>query len=42
MEDDYTVLEKLGEGSFGKVFKVLSKKDGENYALKQVNYNEDK
>jgi len=28
----------LGEGSFGKVYKVKSKKDGKFYACKEINY----
>ena len=26
----------LGEGAFGKVFKVLSRRDGQYYAIKQM------
>ena len=33
---DFDVLNKLGEGAFGQVFKVKRKKDGKQYALKKV------
>lgn len=33
---DFDVLNKLGEGAFGQVFKVKRKKDGKEYALKKV------
>lgn len=36
--DDYTQLSLLGQGSFGKVYKVQSKKDGKYYACKEINY----
>lgn len=36
--DDYTQLSLLGQGSFGKVYKVQSKKDGKYYAMKEINY----
>ena len=36
--DDYKILELLGSGSFGKVFKCQSKKDGQFYAVKEINY----
>ena len=31
---DYTILKRLGEGSFGEV--VLAKKNGEQFAIKQI------
>lgn len=34
---DYEVLEELGKGEYGQVFKVKNKKDGFFYALKKVN-----
>ena len=33
---DFDVLNKLGEGAFGQVFKVKRKQDGEEYAWKKV------
>ena len=33
---DFDVLNKLGEGAFGQVFKVKRKVDGKEYALKKV------
>ena len=33
---DFDVLNKLGEGAFGQVFRVKRKKDGKEYALKKV------
>ena len=35
--DDFEVLMKLGEGAFGKVFKVRSKLDNNIYAMKKLN-----
>ena len=34
---DYDVLDELGKGEYGQVFKVKNKKDGQLYALKRVN-----
>ncbi|KAL5480049.1 hypothetical protein EMCRGX_G023667 [Ephydatia muelleri] len=34
-EQCFDVIEKLGEGSFGEVFKVRSKEDGQLYAVKR-------
>ena len=34
---DYEVLEELGRGEYGQVFKVHNKKDKSIYALKKVN-----
>ncbi|CAL5975686.1 Kinase [Hexamita inflata] len=36
--DDYIQLGLLGEGSFGKVYKVQSKKDNAYYAMKEISY----
>lgn len=33
---DFSVLAKLGEGSFGEAFKVRSKIDGQLYAVKKA------
>ena len=33
---DFDVVNKLGEGAFGQVFKVKRKADGKEYALKKV------
>lgn len=33
---DFDVLNKLGEGAFGQVFKVKRKVDGQVYAMKKV------
>ena len=38
--DDFEVLMKLGEGAFGKVFKVRSKLDNNIYAMKKLNIHE--
>ncbi len=35
---DFEVLEQLGSGSFGKVFKVRSKKDQREYVWKEIDY----
>ena len=35
--DDFEILRKLGEGAFGRVFKVRSKKNNKVYAMKQLN-----
>ena len=34
---DYEVLDELGKGEYGQVFKVQNKKDRQIYALKKVN-----
>ena len=34
---DYEVLEELGRGEYGQVFRVRNKKDNQIYALKKVN-----
>ena len=33
---DYKIIEKIGQGGFGCVFKVMNKKDEKIYALKQI------
>ena len=38
--DDFEIIDKLGEGSFGMVLKVRSKVDNKIYALKRVNLKE--
>ena len=38
-EDDFEVLQVLGNGTFGKVLKVKSKKNQEIYAMKKVDKN---
>ena len=35
--EDFEILQKLGEGQFGKVFKVISKLNNKVYAMKTVN-----
>ena len=35
--DDFEILKKLGEGAFGKVFKVRSKRNNKIYAMKRLN-----
>ncbi len=35
--EDFEILQKLGEGQFGKVFKVISKLNNKVYAMKMVN-----
>ena len=34
--DDFEKISELGKGSFGSVYKVKRKKDGEVYALKNI------
>ncbi len=34
---DYEVLDQLGRGEYGQVFKVKNKRNGQIYALKKVN-----
>ena len=38
--DDFEILRKLGEGAFGKVFKVRSKINNKVYAMKKLNIKE--
>ena len=33
---NFQKIEKIGEGGYGKVFKVLSKKDNKYYAMKKI------
>jgi NIMA (never in mitosis gene a)-related kinase len=35
---DFQILGRLGEGSFGEVFKVKRIEDGEIYAMKKVTF----
>ena len=35
-EDDFTRLQKLGQGSFGVVYMVKRKQDGKMYVLKVI------
>ena len=39
-EADYTFLETVGEGGYGKVYKVVSKKDHQTYAVKKVRFDQ--
>jgi NIMA (never in mitosis gene a)-related kinase 1/4/5 len=34
--DDFTIVTKLGSGTFSEVFKVTRNSDGKEYALKKV------
>lgn len=34
--NDFQILNKIGEGSFGEAYKVLSKIDGNIYAIKKA------
>ena len=36
---DYEVLNSIGEGSFGKVYKIRNKKSSELFAMKEINKN---
>ena len=33
---EYTIIQELGKGGFGKVSKVSSKLDNKNYAIKEI------
>lgn len=35
LNQDYLVLSKIGEGSFGEAFKAFSNIDGKEYAIKK-------
>ena len=37
--NDFEVLEKLGEGSYSTVYKVLRKTDSNQYAAKKIKFN---
>ncbi|KAJ6248561.1 serine/threonine-protein kinase hippo [Anaeramoeba flamelloides] len=39
--DDYDMIEKIGEGSYGSVFKAIKKKTGEVVAIKKIAVEED-
>ncbi len=34
---EFRILKKIGQGSFGKVYKVLRLKDNQKYAMKTIN-----
>lgn len=34
--NQYTILNKLGEGAFSVVYKVKRKEDGQEYAMKKM------
>ena len=34
--EDYTLTQKIGEGSYGIIFKAVSKKDNQQFALKKI------
>ena len=34
--NDFNVIRKIGEGSFGEAFKVISRIDGQYYAIKKA------
>merc|ERR1719440_521650 len=36
LDNDYEVLGRLGEGSFGKVYKAMHKRTGDEVAVKQI------
>ena len=34
--EDYTLVKKIGEGSYGIIFKAIGKKDKKEFALKKI------
>ena len=42
LHDKYEIIEQIGKGGFGEVFKVLNKQDNNFYALKIINIEKDK
>jgi len=40
--DHYRIIEKVGKGTYGTVFKALGLKDGKDYAIKKLENNEPK
>lgn len=36
MDDKYDILEKIGDGSYGRVFKAKDKATGDNVAVKFI------
>jgi len=36
--DDFVVLETLGSGAYGKVYKIKSKHDGNIYVWKEISF----
>ena len=39
MSSDFDILDELGKGAHGVVFKVRSKRNGNLYVMKRVNFN---
>ena len=38
MSGDYKIIEKIGEGMYGKVYKAINIKENKYYAIKQLNF----